>query len=545
MYGIIIYYKNGNKEGGKMDEKDDFWDIEKLIPKKEKPKYTPPVRDTEAVLITDDARQSSQGEAVVHRIIPKAAEKDGEEQAPADEYSPKSPLISKVQIYKWRNSYNYYEQFCIDARRFARLHGEVCEHVPYFSYVPQYVQLSGAQMRWYLYWRDRVFAGEYPKTDYSYILLLIFEIINLAEAADTKKGQRVLCELWLNYRGEYPRLDRYLCEWICDYSIIHRLPPPLGFCDSGIAEYCTLKEFYVYYDERDSHGYARALIKFCSAYDYHKSKFAQGEALKIFDAHVAGALSFVLERCSEPGKILSAAGLEDNTIVRDSYNGALCASQVKRRIVVSFFSFSRSHELRFLIADIIKYSENKIRAAIGVKSRLSVFTLPDPVRTALDEYFSLNLKKNTEILRKEKPKEEYEKLYDAPKTELSPENAAKIENSSWQVTKILIEAFDGEEEKQEPIIEEKPIEKEVCESADSPARELENSLGERYDFLVAALESDAGKQAALANKLGVMADALADEINDIAAEIIGDIILEDQGGYYTVIEDYREIFENE
>lgn len=526
-----------------MSEKDDFWDIEKLIPKKDKPKYVPPSRDTEAVLITDGADEKEH--AVVHRIIPKPAANSGEEQAPSDEYSPKSPLISKVQIYRWRNSYNYYEQFCADARRFAKLGGEPCEHVPYFSYVPQYVQLSGAQMRWYLYWRDRVFSGEYPKTDYSYILLLIFEIINLAGEADTKKGQMVLCELWLNYRAEYPRLDKYLCEWICDYSIIHRLPPPIGFCDSGIAEYCTLKEFYVYYDENDSHGYSRALIKFCSAYDYHKSKFAQGEAVKLFDTHVAGALSFVLERCSEPGKILSAAGLEDNTIVRDSYNGALCASQVKRRIVVSFFSFSRSHELRFLIADIIKYSENKIRAAIGVKSRLSVFTLPDPVRAALDEYFALNLKKNSSVSSREKPREEYEKLYDAPKTELSPENAAKIEDSSWQVTKILVEAFEEEEKKEEPIIEEKPAEKEICENADSPLEELKRLLGEKYNFVVAALESDGKKQSEIADKLSIMADALADEINDLAAEIIGDIILEDQGGYYTVIEDYREIFENE
>jgi hypothetical protein len=275
------------------------------------------------------------------------------------------------------------------------------------------------------------------------------------------------------------------------------------------------------------------------------SELSIGEAVKLFDTHVAGALSFVLERCSEPGKILSAAGLEDNTIVRDSYNGALCASQVKRRIVVSFFSFSRSHELRFLIADIIKYSENKIRAAIGVKSRLSVFTLPDPVRVALDEYFALNLKKNSSVSSREKPREEYEKLYDAPKTELSPENAAKIEDSSWQVTKILVEAFEEEEKKEEPIIEEKPAEKEICENADSPLEELKRLLGEKYNFVVAALESDGKKQSEIADKLSIMADALADEINDLAAEIIGDIILEDQGGYYTVIEDYREIFENE
>ena len=35
-----------------------------------------------------------------------------------------------------------------------------------------------------------------------------------------------------------------------------------------------------------------------------------------------------------------------------------------------------------------------------------------------------------------------------------------------------------------------------------------------------------------------MPDALADRINTAACDILGDIILEDAGGYYTVIEDY-------
>ena len=37
-----------------------------------------------------------------------------------------------------------------------------------------------------------------------------------------------------------------------------------------------------------------------------------------------------------------------------------------------------------------------------------------------------------------------------------------------------------------------------------------------------------------------MIDAVADEINEIAAEIFGDVILEDGEGGYAIIEDYRE-----
>ena len=525
------------------DIKDDFWDIDKLVPKKEKPRYVRPTHDTSAVLITDDTKPGDSS-SVISRTIPPRVPEPAEPELPDLEYKPECPLISSVRIFKWKNNYNYYEQFCLDAERVAALEPEPCEHVAFFSYVPQYVQLSRSQLRFYVYWRSRVFAGEYLHADYSYILLLIFEIINRADRADVREGQRVLCEIWLHYREEYPRLDRYLCEWICDYSLIHRLPPPIGFIDLGAAEYSILREFYVYYDERDSLGYAKALIRFCSAYDYNKSKFAKDEGKKLFDAHVPAALAYVLEKCSEPGHILAAAGLEDNRITRDSYSGAICASENKRKIEVSFFSFSRSHELRFLIADIIKYSENKIRAALGVKSRLSVFSMPEAVSRRLDEYFAAFLPHHSRNVKSSEPPEEYEKLYEAPKTELSVENAAKIEDSSWKTTRILVEAFE-EEASEEQITPPEPVAEEILAEASDEKSELRVALGEKFDFILAALAENAAEQRRIAETLGSMTDLIADEINDAAADIIGDIILEDVGGYYAIIEDYREIFENE
>ena len=37
-----------------------------------------------------------------------------------------------------------------------------------------------------------------------------------------------------------------------------------------------------------------------------------------------------------------------------------------------------------------------------------------------------------------------------------------------------------------------------------------------------------------------MLDAMADEINEIAAEVFGDVILEEGAQGYVIIEDYRE-----
>ena len=57
---------------------------------------------------------------------------------------------------------------------------------------------------------------------------------------------------------------------------------------------------------------------------------------------------------------------------------------------------------------------------------------------------------------------------------------------------------------------------------------------------MAALCVDAERQQRAAAARGMLTDAMADAINDIAAEMWGDIILEDGGGYYRVIDDYAD-----
>lgn len=529
----------------RISEMDSFWAIDKLLPKKEKPRVVRPVPDTSAVEITIGQLTENNGSKLTQKPSDtQAPTVKRTEPTPETVYSPVSLLIDKVKIYRWKNNYNYYEDFRKDALRFYKSTAQECKRVPYFSYVPQYVQLSREQLSWYLFWRDRVRHGEFLPTDYSYIILLIFEIINLGESADTVQGQKLLCELQKHYRREYPRIDRYLSEWICDYSLIHKLPPPEGFCESGLADSSSLREFYVYFEGTNApDSYAHLLIRFCSNYDYRKSKFAVGENLALYEKHIPAALALVISKNSDPDKIFSGVKFENNMLTRDAYMGALCAAEMKRRIEIEFCSFSRSHELRFLIADIIKYSENKIRASLGVKSRLSVFGLPKSITAVIDTYFStelptIKLSKNAEPTLKQ----EYDKLYDIPKTELSLENADLIEERSWSTTQLLVEAFDEEE----IVVPEIWVESEAsAEISDNPVDELKKQLGEKYEFIVAAKNEDFSAQHELAKKFSTFTGVLADGINDLAANILGDIILEETEDGYTIITDYMEMFEND
>jgi hypothetical protein len=190
--------------------------------------------------------------------------------------------------------------------------------------------------------------------------------------------------------------------------------------------------------------------------------------------------------------------------------------------------------LRFIITDILKYAENRIRAHIGVKSRLSVNILPDGIKRLADEYFATELP--IRVAHASIPEEipEYEKLYEPTSSGLSLASAAMIEELSWETTGKLVEAFEGEAP--EAITEPEPEPEPISDEASLWDMLNENEL----EFIRAALAEDFVLQSSIASRIGSLPDIIADRINTLAADTMGDILLEDIGGGYAVIEDYIE-----
>ena len=497
-----------------------------------------PKRQTEQTVVHS---QTSVGTAPIHHVVdPRAVSEQANAPKPDDEYEPKSALLHTVKIYRWKSSYQYYEDFVKTAEKLQGVHGVPCEAVKFFSYVPQYSQMTRGQFGWYLWFRECVRRGEYPETDYSYILLYAYEIINLSHRIDPADGQRTMTALWLHYRDTYRQLDSYFPEWICDYSLIHRLPPPKldAKARAVLMQRCSLKEFYV--GEDSENGYLQALFLFCSNYDYQKSKFCTEENKPLFDRTMTEVLRLVTDRLSESGKLFSASGMEDSKITRDAYSGALCSYRMKRKIEVTYCSFSRSHELRFLITDILKYTENRLRAYLGVRSKLTVYALPTNIRQMIDECTAALLprKNAAEKMKRQEETADYAHLYDVPKTALSLSNAAEIERLSWDTTQKLVDAFeepDGQSETVEILAENErePVEEAGTDETWLPYR----------SFLRAVAEENAEKQRIAAKALGKMPDAVAEEINVLSFDCMGDVLLEDDGVCYRVIEDYRDFME--
>ena len=556
------------------DELDAFWDIDGLLPTK-KPAVQRKQGATDAVEVQfSPAKPQSKPENDQSRLTRTAPPKKPvgadsiSARAPEPEtvYEMQNGLVHRVSVYPWRSGYTYYEKFCRDGEYLRRIKGKEAPYVGFFSYMPQYGQMTKAQLAYYLWWRENIIqSGVYLPADYSYILLNIYELINLPED-DPIKVRDALCRLWVAYKKDTPRLDRYFAEWICDYCLLHGLPAPveqLAPIWDDVLAVATLKEFYLDSGDGQNASYVRALLAYCCQYDYRKSKFATGESKALYDEIIPGVLIYLLDKNGEGAQLLRGKGnVQDSVISRDSYVAALCSHRIKKRIEVQYCSVSRSHELRMAVTDMVKYTENRIRAHMGVKSRLGVGTLSDAIKREMDEYL------DGIVPRIKNPEKEqqaaYEKLYDLPATPLDLSHSAEIEQASWETTKRLVEAFEEQEEPNLPTTHPTSVGEGLAPPApacdpiqpqsvgtgvpdgpnsgvpDVPDSALSDALAEYLPFIRAAAVEDKQAQMQAARALGRMIDAVADEINDAAVEAFGDIILEENNGTYTVIEDYRE-----
>lgn len=559
-----------SKKAPSQDELDRFWDISALTPRSRNIRARRP-DSTEAVEIELEPVAQSENVSRSEKITIKPKDKSSENETaslqkssasvgsaeapqpvPDIEYTPHHQLIHRVRIYNKSGVYNYYEQFLNHARKIEGLQGKQSEPVAFFSYVPQFSQLTKPQLDWYLWWRECLWNGQYLDTDFSYILLYVYEIINTDGHDNPQWGQRQLCAVWQNYRKTYPRLDRLLGDWICDFSLLHRLHPPAHHLADVLDEAlpsCSLKEFYMSVEHTDAVSLSRGrmLLAFCSNYNYSNSKFCTGDNKSTYDDHIPAVIELIADKYTDDkGRLSSdAVGAADHRIVRDAYSGALCSYAIRKRLEIDYSSFSRSYEFRFMISDSVKYAENKIRAYLGIKSRLSVTSLSPEIRRCIDEYFAQNL------VGQKKPqpvREEYEKLYDAPAAPLSIEHAAMIEQTSWETTEKLIEAFEEESpiDQIQPelslVLPAQPAVAAVPDTA-SDLPTLASALDEYMEFLRLADRGDVAAMLKYASSRGEMLELIIDKINEISVETFGDVILEEGDEGYVIIPEYRkEIF---
>jgi hypothetical protein len=539
-------------ENDKSKKLDDFWDLSDLVPKKKV--YSSAKKSIDTVEIEIDPLNVSENQnkdntkltfsdmGTIKRTVTYDRKEDEKTLFESvEQYQMSESPIHKVTLKKHRCDYHFYNEFRKMANGSRQKACVESEYIPYFSYVPQYDQLNENQLSYYLWWRKNFEEGSYLKTDYSYVLLYVFELINIGDAIEPKRAQYLLTEIWNVYHEKFPALEGKLSAWICDYSLIHRLSPPENADSRIVKSESSLKEFYISMPSGDPKKCVRSLIKYCSSYDYRASKFASGDNRAIFDKHIFDSLVYAWCNYNGGKGFLEGFAALDSRMVREAYAGALCCSQEKYKIELEYCSFSRMNELRYHIGDMIKYAENKIRAAIGTKSRLMIYSSNPELYKVIDEYFAAALPPRSRVPKKARERQEYDVLYETPKKEFSLSDAKRIEEDSWGTTNELVTAFEEDFEdsvKEEGLTNKQEDPEPLEENAD---KTLADALGELLGFAIAVKTGDKTAQDNEAKILGKLKDSIVDEINDIAVESIGDILIEDGADGYEISEFYCDL----
>ena len=590
-------------ENEKNDPKDlDFWNLDQYIKKRPSPAPARQFskREVEAVEIesTDSTKAQpniTKGSAFSSASFSKTSEKIGEgtitrfippHRDPAltkkhvlFEYVSKNPLIKSVKVCSEQPN----EKVFVDTNLFIRerralLNRKASEapYTAYYSYSPRYSQMSRAQLAYYLWWRENARNGIFLKADESYIILYAYELAATGEGEDKTAALSMLCSLLTNYTDKElnPIYRLMIRDIICDFCLIHGLSAPrelLSRYNRQLLSNSFLPEFFVDLSDESRAIALEAGISALSIYDYRRSKFYSDATKKLFKDAMNGAIAAIF---------LDNAAFATMTSFTNGAYGCVTAERRPFSRMVNIVNKSIKLEITYYqlsnvqpyVTDAMRYSENKIREHLGIKNKLHIMAINPHIKAAVDAYFENHYppmpvvdrrRKNTSVSENEA--HEYDKLYDAPKTELSPDRALEIERASWETTKILVEAFEDEvainaeasaaqssralntSNKEEKSIEIADARKSTTyHSQTSPSSELWSDLcgilGDVAEFIKLCRNQSAAEQRKFASLHSLTVDEIADTINECAANVFGDIILEDAGGYYTIIEDYIDQF---
>ncbi|MBO7170930.1 MAG: hypothetical protein J6W28_07125, partial [Clostridia bacterium] len=290
-----------------------------------------------------------------------------------------------------------------------------------------------------------------------------------------------------------------------------------------ILELASFKEFYLDGAGDGEEAHREAVLSITSAYDYKSSRYAKGETGEALCLHVGRAAGLVLsDLMKKKGQGPAYERVEKRY---EAFHGALNASDKRMEIAVTYRSVTTAEEWRLTMTAAVKYAENKVRAALSIKSRLSALGLSEGYKRMIDGYFETHFKKPERIQAEVLPA--YEILYDAEERGISEDAAGEIERASWENTWRLV----PEEEREE-----------VCQAsspkvvADEPPTLLS---AEDVAFLRLAFEKGEAAAMAYATQGGFLPLSACERINEVFSDLLGDIVLEIIGDDFTVIREYE------
>ncbi|WP_052429553.1 TerB N-terminal domain-containing protein [Paenibacillus borealis] len=455
-------------------------------------------------------------------------------------------------------------QFVQRARELADHKEPAALFVPFKSYWPTYGHMTGAQSRWYFFWRDEVRQGRYPKTDLSYIFLHIYELINGVGWDEPQDGCRQLGLLWEAYRDKYKRLDQYLGGWIADFSFVHKLDIPLSEIVArtrGLAGDLAEIEL-VRCLTAAPEQLSIEVLSVMSDYDISKSKFYAGEGKAAADKYIPQVVALIDAYVARRhGSNLITMFPPGPPVVRERYlfrSAVYDISLYGYSVLVPVVRISKSPPLRSLITRLFRLTENKLRALMGYRGRLKDVKVDADMEDLVTRFLQREFRKAEQeekgpaVVIDQRKLEQLENDSEVVRSLLTVEEAAENEDETDSANQDADEAEPGsavadvyarteepaagenDQEKQKAIVEEPAVQGQansLLPIIDSEANSwtlFASELSPLQRDVVLALADDDGlaKVHRLAAGGGTMAELLFDEINELAMDSLGDLIID-------------------
>lgn len=519
----------------KKKRQDEFWDISRLTPRR-KPSVPPFSQGAVLQEVTSPATAPAPQKAPEDRTLTPPPPTEEE----VTSYRPEgNPLILSVTVRRTLRGYSFFEQFRRDAHRYFEVEGEMCDYTPFFSFSPQYSQLSPAQRAYYFYLRSEVRRGNAPRADKGYFFLLVYEIINLPDLIPPTEGARLLAWLWGAYRASLSGIDRYMSAWLLDYCLLFRVPCPEELspaCLATVAEGEGMEFFLGNAGDGTEEGGLR-FLRIASPYSFEVSRAITEENRAAFTHHMLGAMRAVLPA------VFSEAGArrEVATMRRRAFAGSMCSHNLRAELTVEYISLRGTEHLRKTVGLCVKYAENCLRAALSVRARLSATGLAQEYRDRIDAYFAAE---SAALARRrpQPPPPAYERLYDAPTEGIDSSFAARIEASSWELTRRLVSEEDeiAPLDFSEDMTPPPPTVQPHAASTEAQVGESKAPEGGGLSALVEAYLAGGNAPALAAQAAGIPLALAAERVNEEFVAVLGDVLLEPVGDGFVLIEDYRE-----
>lgn len=462
------------------------------------------------------------------------------------------------------------KRFVEEAKQWVAMEGDVCPWVPFMSYWPTYGVMNEAQRKWYMFWRKEVRQGRYPDTDLSYLFVHIYELINGIGWQNPQDGYDQLKQLWVNYRERLPQLNIYMQEWMVDYVLVHQMEVSLsevmvlsgGYLPAEMLD----RELQRILQEKVSDISLNMLQRYYD-YDITLSKFYRDGGKEVMEQYIPRVMALVdsyLERTRQVGLLPECNPNDERTMERILFRKAVYDDSIcGRSVAFRYMPIGEQADFVQMVTRIYRCTENKLRERLGFRGRLRGQTLEPELANLIERYLDKAyateqaeameqpvIRIDTEKLASLQQESEYVRLA------LTIEDDSTFEDKDVNSTTIEINLASLPEDSKEPVpfvddtasseASGKSVLLQWDESAEADldeewllfAKELSPQQVQTIHVLLGA--SPDTELMRLAEQYGTMPTLLLDEINDVAMETIGDLLIDGD----RIVPDYIDVFEH-